>query len=330
MQRRPKIFVGSSGEGLNFARGVFSALSHDPYDVYPWNLIFREGPMLTNSEQLSELSTFDFGIIIFTPDDLTISREVEQVVPRDNLIYELGLLVGFLGRERVFPIIPRHPKIHLPSDLLGINPLPFEFGNFDSATEYERVMTYACDTIRHTVSRIGSRTHIVGQTAQRHQSGIIIHDSISFSFGDKALRFRVGYQGSGSLLNVQLRCYHTIYTNIGGRQEYTRSWNEIPLDKDFVPEMQIAWRIRHDLSENSCIIKMLDNPEPSLEGLRNIDGQIVLYVNGTDSLSMTPQFNRHFFNLSDVTDRKFADFYTLSPSPRLFENIDWKLFNELE
>ena len=48
------------------------------------------------------------------------SRKKKQAAPRDNVIFELGLFMGALGRERTFIVKPRHVDIKIPSDLLGV------------------------------------------------------------------------------------------------------------------------------------------------------------------------------------------------------------------
>ena len=51
--------------------------------------------------------------------------------PRDNVVYELGLFSGALGRERCFFATPRRSDIHLPSDLLGMTAGSYETGRRD-------------------------------------------------------------------------------------------------------------------------------------------------------------------------------------------------------
>ena len=41
-------------------------------------------------------------------------------MPRDNLLFELGLFTGALGRARTFMVYCRDDKLHLPSDLAGV------------------------------------------------------------------------------------------------------------------------------------------------------------------------------------------------------------------
>ncbi len=45
--------------------------------------------------------------------------------PRDNVLFELGLYMGKLGRDRTFIVHERKAPIDLPSDLAGITPATF-------------------------------------------------------------------------------------------------------------------------------------------------------------------------------------------------------------
>lgn len=57
---------------------------------------------------------------------------------RDNVIFELGLFMGRLGKESCFFVVPRgHENLRLPSDLIGVKPATFnpdrQDGNLQSA-----------------------------------------------------------------------------------------------------------------------------------------------------------------------------------------------------
>jgi predicted nucleotide-binding protein len=57
-------------------------------------------------------------------------------VPRDNLIFELGLFTGTLGRAKTFLVKCRDEDIELPSDLLGVTTVEYGMrtdGNFMAA-----------------------------------------------------------------------------------------------------------------------------------------------------------------------------------------------------
>ncbi|MDD1820524.1 nucleotide-binding protein, partial [Pseudomonas aeruginosa] len=73
-------------------------------------------------EQLDEC---DFAIAIAQPDDSVTMREETKNTPRDNVIFELGLFVGRLGRARTFLLEPRGDEVHLPSDLKGLTTIGY-------------------------------------------------------------------------------------------------------------------------------------------------------------------------------------------------------------
>ena len=45
---------------------------------------------------------------------------------RDNVLFELGLFMGALGRERTYVVTEK--SVRLPSDLAGVTTVPFERG----------------------------------------------------------------------------------------------------------------------------------------------------------------------------------------------------------
>ena len=122
---QPVFFIGSSAENLPIAREIQSGLSHDPMEVIVWtDGVFR--PSAGNVESLLvAVKRSDFAALVLTPDDAVISREVQKPAPRDNCIFELGLFMGALGRERTFIIQARGVDIKLPSDLLGLTPIEY-------------------------------------------------------------------------------------------------------------------------------------------------------------------------------------------------------------
>ena len=68
------------------------------------------------------LKDFDFGVFIFAPDDILKLRDQTHAAVRDNVLFEFGLFMGKLGKERVFFVLPQeHGNLRLPSDLLGID-----------------------------------------------------------------------------------------------------------------------------------------------------------------------------------------------------------------
>ncbi|MGH3934432.1 MAG: TIR domain-containing protein [Pseudonocardiaceae bacterium] len=121
---RPALFVGSSSEGLRIAQAVQVCLD-SVCEVELWTQgVF--GLMQGTLESLvMALSRFDFAILVLTADDLTISRDMENAAARDNVLFELGLFIGSLGRDRTFMIYDRTDPPALPSDLAGITAATF-------------------------------------------------------------------------------------------------------------------------------------------------------------------------------------------------------------
>jgi predicted nucleotide-binding protein len=78
-------------------------------------------------EQIEEPSDVGFALVLFTPDDrgcLAGSKEI-RLRPRQNVVLEYGLFVGWLGRHRVCCVAPSS-SIELPSDLAGVLQLRYQ------------------------------------------------------------------------------------------------------------------------------------------------------------------------------------------------------------
>ena len=150
---RPAVFVGSSTEGLPIARVVQYLLDSD-CEVSLWNQgVFGLSHGTLESLVLA-LPEFDYAILVLTPDDLTLSRGVQRPVARDNIMFELGLFIGALGRERTFMVHDRTKPIALPSDLAGITAAtfaPHANGNLEAA------LGAPTTSILRSIERLGLR-----------------------------------------------------------------------------------------------------------------------------------------------------------------------------
>ena len=127
--QKPSVFIGSSSEGLEIARALAVQLS-DASEVTVWNEgVFQPG--VGSLEALvNALDRFDFAALVLTADDTIFSREQASLTPRDNVMFELGLFMGRLGRSRTFAIVPRS-NVKLPSDLAGVTLLAVDTNRGD-------------------------------------------------------------------------------------------------------------------------------------------------------------------------------------------------------
>lgn len=117
--RIPQIFVGSSSEGLPIASRISSSIKGKGLNVKSWNKdVFS--PSESNIEALVEQAkSCDFAILVLTPDDWVKSRGKMKIAPRDNVIFELGLFMGAIGRNRTYLLTTKN-TMKLPSDLDGV------------------------------------------------------------------------------------------------------------------------------------------------------------------------------------------------------------------
>lgn len=150
---RPAIFVGSSGEGLGIAQAVQVLL--DPHaEVELWTQGVFGLSQGTLESLVLALQRFDFAVLVLTADDLLIKRGVTAPAARDNVLFELGLFVGGLGRDRTFMIYNRAQRPDLPTDLAGITAATFEPHSSGNAVA---ALGAACYQIQERVSKLGLR-----------------------------------------------------------------------------------------------------------------------------------------------------------------------------
>ena len=121
---RQRVFIGSSSEAMDVCRAVQQELERD-FEITIWDQdVFRLTYDAIDS-LLAELDSSDAGVFVLTPDDLTIKREQSKKTARDNVIFELGLFMGALGRDRTFIVHCSDEKLDLPTNLAGITPSTF-------------------------------------------------------------------------------------------------------------------------------------------------------------------------------------------------------------
>jgi len=150
---KPRLFIGSSVESLGIAYAVQEGLEHFA-EVTVWTQGIFELSKYTMESLLDALDETDFGLFVFTPDDITRIRGKELETVRDNVVFELGLFIGSLGKERCFIITPRNSEdFHLPSDLLGLTPATFDADRKDE--NYNAAVGPACSRIHKAMSKIG-------------------------------------------------------------------------------------------------------------------------------------------------------------------------------
>ena len=123
---RHRIFIGSSSEERSPANGLKRNLITYGHTVKVWDQgVFAIGKFAFES-LLEALDKFDAAVFIFAPNDFVKIRGREFDAVRDNVVFELGLFTGRLGRDRTFWLVPKgQTQLRIASDLLGV--LPAEY-----------------------------------------------------------------------------------------------------------------------------------------------------------------------------------------------------------
>jgi hypothetical protein len=153
LRRKPSLFIGSSVEGLDVAYALQESLEFDAEPtVWPQG-IFRPTSS-TLASLLAVAHQTDFAAFVFTPDDIRIMRDEEGKTPRDNVVFELGLMIGACGVDRCVFLMPGDAKLALPSDLLGIAPLTYVSNRRDG--NLLAALGPAANKIRRLMQQIGA------------------------------------------------------------------------------------------------------------------------------------------------------------------------------
>lgn len=121
----PEIFIGSSREGLKIAEHIHRYLLRQPVVPRLWSHGVFECSKTTIENLMRICSEVDFAVLVLTKDDITKSRGNRSASPRDNVIFELGLFMGAIKRERTYILSPRSIDLKIPTDLLGVTCLSY-------------------------------------------------------------------------------------------------------------------------------------------------------------------------------------------------------------
>lgn len=149
---KPVIFLGSSVEGLPVAKHLQLGLKHSSLVVQLWTTgVFGPGGVTIDS-LMAQAERCDFAAFVFGPDDKLTSRAAEYLAPRDNVIFELGLFMGRLDRNRCFVVREHATDIKIPSDLLGITPLTYVA---KATGDLAGAVATVCTELEEVVGRLG-------------------------------------------------------------------------------------------------------------------------------------------------------------------------------
>lgn len=147
-----QVFIICSAEALPVAQEIQASLNSNTVLCTLWtDGVFRAGQYPVEALE-NALVDKDFAIAVAAPDDFTKTRGQTVIVPRDNVIFELGMFMGVLGRKRAFLLENRDEKIKLPSDLKGLITIPYKKAPAD---KIRATLAPACQELRRAFDAEG-------------------------------------------------------------------------------------------------------------------------------------------------------------------------------
>lgn len=117
----PTVFIGSSAEALSEATCLCRSLERRNLACRLWTQGVFQLTRTTIEDLTKTAHECDFAVLFMTPDDVTASRGRRISSPRDNIVFELGLFMGVIGRDRTYIAAQKGIDLKLPTDLLGVS-----------------------------------------------------------------------------------------------------------------------------------------------------------------------------------------------------------------
>lgn len=147
MAPKARVFIGSSVEGRATAELIQASLENLA-ECVRWS----QGVVGVSESTLESLfvvvKDFDFAVLVLTPNDLDPDPIKGRHSPRDNILFELGLFVGALGRGRTYVIHAKDPVMTQILDFAGLTPITF--GGRPHQDQKDAVAS-ACSLLRSSI-----------------------------------------------------------------------------------------------------------------------------------------------------------------------------------
>lgn len=158
---KPSLFVASSPEQFRVAQAIQKRLSAVA-NIVPWDQGYFRTCKTTAESLFEGLGRYDFAVIVLTCDEMVPAasrpgQEALHFMPCDNVLIQLGLSIGVLGRERTFIVRDACPELKMPSDLLGVKVEEFKLPDSSERHNLQRYLEQACKPIEAEIEKLWIR-----------------------------------------------------------------------------------------------------------------------------------------------------------------------------
>lgn len=233
----PKLFIGSSHTNLRVAQVLANNLE-DVAEVTVWNEgVFGMGYGFLET-LIKQLEDYDFAAFILAPDDMTTSKEQTRPAPRDNVLFESGLFMGVLGRDRVFLVHDETENIKIPSDFAGVTLATYDGKRIDSKD--------AAAAVREAVIAIGDRIkdsrfpHLLGDWKSEYP--------LTFEDGSPMVTEMLSIRTSGDCLYFA--------TKDSSHEDFYTGWGRVALDRQIIGK----WKSRAETNDMQGLFMLTVSP----------------------------------------------------------------------
>ncbi|AYB32998.1 TIR domain-containing protein [Chryseolinea soli] len=284
---KSKVFIGSSVEGISVAYSIQENLKHAA-EATVWDQGVFQLSQTAIESLITVLDNSDFGVFVFTPDDILNIRGKKNLAVRDNVLFELGLFIGKLGRNKCFIVTPDKPDIHLPTDLLGVNIAKYESNRSDK--NLQAATGGLCHKIKEAIGKTPSRVTVVqnepetefkndSKTVERETSWFGLADEKKYDEAISVLKNKINKE-KDALEKINLKswlCYVEFCKEpVNGRKQFEKLIASTPGSN--IPYLRLSQTFSWQKNYYDAV-KIAD------EGLRNSEKKISLTVQKAKCLS---------------------------------------------
>ena len=233
----PKLFIGSSHTNLRVAQVLANNLE-DVAEVTVWNEgVFGMGYGFLET-LIKQLEDYDFAAFILAPDDMTTSKDQTRPAPRDNVLFESGLFMGVLGRDRVFLVHDETENIKIPSDFAGVTLATYDGKRIDGKD--------SAAAVREAVIAIGDRIkdsrfpHLLGDWKSEYP--------LTFEDGSPMVTEMLSIRTSGDCLYFA--------TKDSSHGDFYTGWGRVALDRQIIGK----WKSRAGTNDMQGLFMLTVSP----------------------------------------------------------------------
>ena len=111
--------------------------------------LFRQGESTFDGLLRITREEVEFGVFVWGASDVLINANQPVAAPRDNVVFETGLFLGALGKDRTFMVVDQEIEIKIPTDFNGITRAYYDgslLGRYDLTA-----VSSACNVIEWSI-----------------------------------------------------------------------------------------------------------------------------------------------------------------------------------